>query len=107
MRRRLTLVGIIVTTSAAGSSGPLVVRLPASARDGGLVEIVECEGAVEQIPVLVGAGPRTELGQALDAEGCRAAEALRGSHREGLVEAHQASLLVGLVADVVTWPAPR
>lgn len=103
MRRRLTLVGTIVTTSAAGSPGPLVLRLLASARDGGLVEIVECEGAVEQVPVLVGAGPRTELGQALDAEGCRAAEALRGSHREGLVETHQASL----VADIVTWPAPR
>ena len=74
-----------MTTGAAGSSGPLTVRLPASARDGGLVEMVECEGAVEQVPVLVGAGPRIELGQALDAEGG----------------------LVGLVADVVTCPVPR
>ncbi len=77
-----------MTTGAAGSSGPLVVRLPASARDGGLVEMVECEGAVGQVPVLIGAGPRIELGRVLDAEGRRAAEApvvhrrLRDRHLE-------------------------
>lgn len=70
--------GRIGTTGAAagGGSGRLAVRLPASARDGGLVEGVEREGAVEQIPVLVGAGARIELRRTLDAEGRRAAEVI-------------------------------